>query len=78
MVMAEGPSAIFKISLALLRIFKSKMMELDGFEQVADFIKNHMNILDDAKTKEVLNIASKIDLGQLFFMKLFFGDKTFS
>lgn len=66
MVVAEGPSAIFKISMALLRDHKVELMKLDGFEQVADYIKNQMNTIDVDKMKDVLHVAGEIDLGKGF------------
>ena len=69
MVVAEGPSAIFKISLALLKAHKVELMKLEGFEQVADYIKNQMNSIDTAKIRNVLAHAADIDLGKFIALK---------
>ena len=63
MVIAEGPSAIFKISIALLKIHKEKLMKLEGFEHVADYIKNQMNDISDEQIVKILHTAADIDLG---------------
>ena len=65
MVIAEGPSAIFKISIALLKIHKEKLMKLEGFEHVADYIKNQMNDISDEQIVKILHTAADIDLGNV-------------
>ena len=64
MVIAEGPTAIFKISIALLKENKVELMKLDGFEQVADFVKNQMNNIENDTMKTVLSAAGQMDLGK--------------
>ena len=62
MVIAEGPSAIFKFSLAILLSKKDDMMKLEGFEIVADYIKNHLNDMDDTLIRHLVATASHIEL----------------
>ena len=62
MVIAEGPSAIFKFSLAILLSKKDDMMKLEGFETVADYIKNHLNDIDDILIRHLVATASHIEL----------------
>ena len=62
MVIAEGPSAIFKFSLAILLSKKDDMMKLEGFETVADYIKNHLNDIDDTLIRHLVATASHIEL----------------
>ena len=66
MVIAEGPSAIFKISIALLKSHKEKLMKLEGFEHVADYIKNQMNNISDEQIVKILHSAADIDLGKKY------------
>ena len=75
MVIAEGPSAIFKISIALLKIHKEKLMKLEGFEHVADYIKNQMNDISDEQIVKILHTAADIDLGNV--QKSIFNFKIF-
>ena len=63
-VIAEGPAAIFKFSLAILISKKSEMMLLDGFECVADYIKNQLNNVDNVQTvRNLVEVASQVKLG---------------
>lgn len=61
MVIAEGPSAIFKFSLAILLSKKDDMMKLEGFETVADYIKNHLNDIDDTLIRHLVATSSHIE-----------------
>ena len=63
MVIAEGPSAIFKFSLATLISKKEELIKLDGFETVADYIKNHLNEIDENGVRTLVKSASNIALG---------------
>jgi len=63
LVLAEGPAAIFKISISLFQQYKDYIIKLDGFEAVADFIKNRINCPDEVTSKEIFSRAAKIDLG---------------
>ena len=65
MVIAEGPAAIFKFSLAILLSKKEEMMStMDGFEHVADYIKNQLNDVNDVnKVRSLVESASKMKLG---------------
>ena len=63
-MIAEGPAAIFKFSLAILLSKKSELMALDGFECVADYIKNHLNNVENVNTvRSLVETASQMQLG---------------
>ena len=62
-VIAEGPSAIFKFSLATLVSKKDDIIKLEGFETVADYIKNHLNEIDDNDIRNLVTSAANIALG---------------
>ncbi|CBY15549.1 unnamed protein product, partial [Oikopleura dioica] len=63
LVLAEGPAAIFKIAISLFQQYKDYIIKLDGFEAVADFIKNRINCPDEETSNEIFIRAAKIDLG---------------
>ena len=64
MVIAEGPAAIFKFSLAVLVSKKTELLKLDGFECVADYIKNQLNNVESVDSvRTLVDAASKVQLG---------------